>query len=398
MTQFFQNYFVMALEASIVILFVLLVRPIFKKFSNRIASLLWVVVLFRLLCPYAVEVPAPAFLGQFMALNLLTSAEDVESVTGDVLLHGAEDVSQGAQMAKVQGDALQGVDPLKANGQGLPGAVGQGSQDASKSGNQISEFLQKAGALGGETLEDPDGSDDPLATNLEGKGELSLNASDGEVDQELGIEDAQGVTEVTSQTVDNAEDHAKQGTENPSAQAWVKQDGANAEMETGKTGTQHGSVFASWWTAVREWFQSVQGKSFVTVLGVIWCFGTILLFAFGIMRYAKLTKQLGEAIPAGEWKQYPVKISDVSGVPMSFGVLRPGIYVPVNFEEKAEENAEMILCHEGVHLKRRDPLWKIISLMALCLHWWNPLVWISIYLFNKDMEMACDEGVLSQIG
>ena len=59
MTQFFQSYFVMALEASIVILFVLLLRPIFKKFSNRIASLLWVVVLFRLLCPYAVEVPAP---------------------------------------------------------------------------------------------------------------------------------------------------------------------------------------------------------------------------------------------------------------------------------------------------------------------------------------------------
>lgn len=398
MTQFFQNYFVMALEASIVILFVLLLRPIFKKFSNRIASLLWVVVLFRLLCPYAVEVPAPAFLGQFMAQNLLTSAEDVESVTGDVLLHGTEDVSQGAQMAKVQGDALQGADALKADGQGRSDAVGQGSQDASQSGNQISEFLQKAGALDGETLEDPDGSDDLLATNLEGKGELSLNASDGEVDQELGIEDAQGVTEVASQTENNAEDHAKQGEENSSVQAWVKQDGANAEMETGKTGTQHGNVFASWWTAAREWFQSVQGKSFITVLGVIWCFGTILLFAFGIMRYAKLTKQLGEAIPAGEWKKYPVKISDVSGVPMSFGVLRPGIYVPVNFEEKAEGNAEMILCHEGVHLKRRDPLWKIISLMALCLHWWNPLVWISIYLFNKDMEMACDEGVLSQIG
>ncbi|MCR5458453.1 MAG: M56 family metallopeptidase [Acetatifactor sp.] len=396
MTQFFQSYFIMALEASVVILLVLLLRPIFKKFSNRVASLLWVAVLFRLLCPYAVEVPVPAFVGQFMTQNEQTSVEKVESVTGDALFNGAEDVSQGAQIAKVQSDALQGANAQNADKQGLPNGVGQSSQDASKSGDQISEFLQKAGNQGSEALENPSGSEGAPASNLGGQDELSMNASDGE--EYLKIEEAQGADRLAAKTEDGAQGRAKHDAESPSAEVRMDLAGADAEKEIGKTGTQRGNVLAGWWSAVPAWFQSVQGKSFVNVLGVIWCFGTILLFLFGIMRYARLTKRLGESLPAGEWEKYPVKISDVSGVPMSFGVLRPGIYVPVNFEEKAEGNAEMILCHEGVHLKRRDPLWKMISLVALCLHWWNPLVWISIYLFNKDMEMACDEGVLSQIG
>lgn len=58
----------------------------------------------------------------------------------------------------------------------------------------------------------------------------------------------------------------------------------------------------------------------------------------------------------------------------------------------------MILHHEATHLRRRDPLWKLISFLALASHWWNPLVWLSIRLFHKDLEMACDEGVLEQIG
>ena len=107
----------------------------------------------------------------------------------------------------------------------------------------------------------------------------------------------------------------------------------------------------------------------------------------------------------GEWKKYPLKQSDASGVPMSFGILRPGIYVPASFQKDAsipkkmdEKEREMILRHEAMHLKRRDPLWKLISLIALAMHWWNPLAWLCIYLFHKDMEMACDEGVLEQIG
>ena len=139
------------------------------------------------------------------------------------------------------------------------------------------------------------------------------------------------------------------------------------------------------------------------VCGMIWAVGAILCFFYGITIYARLVRKLEEAIPAGTWKKYPVKSSDVSGVPMSFGILHPGIYVPAYFREDGTKGIEsgekeMILQHEATHLRRRDPLWKLISLMALCLHWWNPIVWLGIRLFNRDMEMACDEGVLSQIG
>ena len=61
MTQFFQNYFQLALEATIVMLIIMAIRPLIQRFSKRIASLLWIAVFFRLLCPFTVEGPIPAF-------------------------------------------------------------------------------------------------------------------------------------------------------------------------------------------------------------------------------------------------------------------------------------------------------------------------------------------------
>ena len=61
MTQFFQEYFHFALEATVIVCIVLAVRPLFRRYSKRIANLLWVAVFFRLLCPYTAEDPFPLF-------------------------------------------------------------------------------------------------------------------------------------------------------------------------------------------------------------------------------------------------------------------------------------------------------------------------------------------------
>ena len=57
-----------------------------------------------------------------------------------------------------------------------------------------------------------------------------------------------------------------------------------------------------------------------------------------------------------------------------------------------------VLCHERIHLKRGDNFWKTLAFAALCVHWFNPLVWLAFRLMTRDMEMSCDERVLAENG
>lgn len=89
--------------------------------------------------------------------------------------------------------------------------------------------------------------------------------------------------------------------------------------------------------------------------------------------------------------------SDLFATPVVSGVFLPKIVVPLNLELDGEM-AEHILTHELVHIKRRDNLIKIVSLIVLALHWFNPLVWVAYRLSAKDMESSCDERVLACLG
>jgi len=42
-------------------------------------------------------------------------------------------------------------------------------------------------------------------------------------------------------------------------------------------------------------------------------------------------------------------------------------------------------------LRRRDYLVKFAAYSILCLHWFNPFVWLAFNLMGADMEMSCDE-------
>ena len=57
-----------------------------------------------------------------------------------------------------------------------------------------------------------------------------------------------------------------------------------------------------------------------------------------------------------------------------------------------------VLTHEICHIKRRDALWKMLLVSALCVHWFNPLVWVMYILANRDIELSCDETVVRTHG
>ena len=433
MTQFFQNYFHFALKATIVILIVLAIRPLIRRFSKRIASLLWIVVFFRLLCPFTVEGPVPAFWNQWTE-----AGQEIASRDGSGLEAAGHDVASkgvtGLEAANQGGAGLNATDYDAAIQDGH-GSDTTGHNVASKGVTGL-EAANKGGAGLDVTGYDAAGQDasSQYGNELDATGFDAATQEGNGLDAGHDVASQEGVQDASSQDGNEQDvtgyDVASQdGAQDASSQDGNGQDVTDYDVagQEGASATDHGQKVLDEWLAVEElpletakapkegfslrksyaamtsWFQSVPGKCFVNVCGVIWAFGMTLCLLYGILLYVRLSRKLGEAIPAGEWNKYPVKSSDVSGVPMSFGILHPGIYVPAFFREDSikkieAREKEMILQHEATHLSRRDPLWKMLSLLALCVHWWNPLAWLCIRLFHQDMEMACDEGVLARIG
>lgn len=80
--------------------------------------------------------------------------------------------------------------------------------------------------------------------------------------------------------------------------------------------------------------------------------------------------------------------------PLTFGVLRPVILMPKKTDWTVETALRYVLEHEFVHIQRFDVLSKLLLIAAVCVHWFNPLVWVMYVLANRDLELSCDETVL----
>ena len=96
-------------------------------------------------------------------------------------------------------------------------------------------------------------------------------------------------------------------------------------------------------------------------------------------------------------RQVESGICEIDGGHLSFvmGLIHPVIYLSSGLDS---ESRKVVLCHERVHLQRRDYLFKPAALVICCVHWFNPLVWLAFYLMNMDCEMSCDEKVVKLLG
>ncbi|MBR0156768.1 MAG: hypothetical protein IJM20_04545 [Clostridia bacterium] len=128
----------------------------------------------------------------------------------------------------------------------------------------------------------------------------------------------------------------------------------------------------------------------MTVLTVLWLVGIAALVIYAIVDYIRLRKNVATATKlAGENKVFE---SENIRSPFIIGIFRPRIMVPYGLTEK---ELQYVLAHERYHLRRGDQIIKFFSFLLLCLHWFNPLCWLAFYLMGRDMEMSCDEKVLS---
>ncbi len=125
--------------------------------------------------------------------------------------------------------------------------------------------------------------------------------------------------------------------------------------------------------------------------GLVWVGGIAILLLYGLISYLRLRRKVAEAIPyeKNTW------LCDQVKTPFILGVLRPRIYLPSGLNE---EETAYVLAHEYAHLKRKDHLWKPLGFLLLTVYWFNPLVWVAYILLCRDIEAACDEKVISDMG
>ena len=126
-------------------------------------------------------------------------------------------------------------------------------------------------------------------------------------------------------------------------------------------------------------------------LTYIWFTILILLFLYNIILYLKMKSNVKYATIVID----NIYETDRIKTPFIMGFIKPKIYIPA---ELAINNADYIIKHEQIHIKRFDYLIKLIAFSALVIHWFNPVIWLSYYYMTKDMEMSCDEAVLKSYG
>ena len=130
-------------------------------------------------------------------------------------------------------------------------------------------------------------------------------------------------------------------------------------------------------------------------LSIVWLLGMAGFLAFHVFSYLRMRNRIQR--PDSGVRQVEPGICEIDGGHLSFvmGLIRPVIYLSSGLDP---ESRNVVLCHERVHLQRRDYLFKPAALLICCVHWFNPLVWLAFYLMNMDCEMSCDEKVVKLLG
>ena len=155
---------------------------------------------------------------------------------------------------------------------------------------------------------------------------------------------------------------------------------------------------------------------------IVWLAGVVICGIYFLYCYRREYRLLAEALPlesmpsseqlqVREAYETAVRLSgmrmrtesvrllvhDRVRTPLVFGTIRQSIIIPKSLLCQKQQ-LQYILTHEIVHIRRFDNLWKRLSVAAVCIHWFNPAVWLMYRLFARDLELSCDEQALSAYG
>lgn len=122
----------------------------------------------------------------------------------------------------------------------------------------------------------------------------------------------------------------------------------------------------------------------------VWAAGAAVAALWGVVTYCRLRKRIDDAVLLSEH----IYETDQIDSPFVLGFFRPRIYLPVGL---TEQERRYVLLHEQAHIRRWDHRFKPLAYALLCLHWFNPVLWIAYQLLCLDIEMATDQAVLRRL-
>lgn len=143
---------------------------------------------------------------------------------------------------------------------------------------------------------------------------------------------------------------------------------------------------------------------------IIWLIGLVACALFFLVTHLRCRKEYKTALPVDNefvkiwqqkhsmWRNIHIRQSDRISAPLTYGIFRPVVLLPKQIDWTDKVRLRYILTHEFVHIRRFDTLTKLVMATALCVHWFNPLVWVMYILGNRDIEISCDETVVRTIG
>ena len=133
------------------------------------------------------------------------------------------------------------------------------------------------------------------------------------------------------------------------------------------------------------------GNNIMTILTIVWPIGILLLVAYTVISYWRLRRKVDTAV---RYKDNIFQSENVKS-PFVLGIIKPRIYLPFNMNG---QDLEHVVAHEQAHIHRKDHWWKPFGFLLLTIHWFNPLVWLAYVLLCRDIELACDERVIKELG
>lgn len=145
------------------------------------------------------------------------------------------------------------------------------------------------------------------------------------------------------------------------------------------------------------------------LIALIWAVVAISLVLICIGLYCWTMYKFNEAIIVQEeamsidvvrhLRKQKIKMYHMKSIPTPIisGIIKPRIIIPSEMLDMDNQSIlKSVVCHELVHLRRKDHIIKLFTLLVACVHWFNPLVWIALHLAHKDMEESCDEKVIKE--
>ncbi len=133
------------------------------------------------------------------------------------------------------------------------------------------------------------------------------------------------------------------------------------------------------------------GNNVMTILTIVWIIGILLLATYTVISYWRLNREIDTAV---RYKDNIFQSENVSS-PFVLGIINPRIYLPFSMNE---QDMEHVVAHEQAHIRRKDHWWKPLGFLLLTIHWFNPLMWLAYVLLCRDIELACDEKVIKELG